>query len=168
MLASKTAALKSRARPSGIRDVDGDDRGQFFDISSVAKTTSEASMSENVVGAEASTADPLKSAADAMALAVQAAKDGAADAKAKVSEMIPTVDRFVSRLAYTTSYAISYGVVFPTLLLVHSIPKDNAIVHGFVDGGRAASDAVSKMRHEGEAPAAPAGEHHEPAPESHG
>ena len=67
-------------------------------------------MSDAAMNTEGNMADPLRTAADAMALAAQAAKDGA------------------------------------TLLLVRSIPQENAIVHGLVDGGAAARDAVAKMK----------------------
>jgi hypothetical protein len=94
----------------------------------------------HIVGA--SEADPLKSVADAMETAVQAARDGAADARAAVDRAIPAISQFVSRLVYTTSYSVSYGVVFPVMLVSRAIPKDNALVHGLVDGARAARDMV--------------------------
>src|SRR3954453_9898101 len=118
-------------------------------------------MSDNVISAEAAAADPLKTAADAMALAVQAAKDGAADASARVSEAMPAVGRFLSRLTYTTFYGISYGVVFSSLMVAGAVPKNNALVYGLTDGALAARDALAKMRdgshehaHEGAEPAA--------------
>ncbi|MDR3639564.1 MAG: hypothetical protein P4L84_37530 [Isosphaeraceae bacterium] len=113
-------------------------------------------MSEAVTTEGASTADPLKTAADAMALAVQAAKDGAADARAKANEVMPAVGLFFSRLTYTTSYALSYGVVFPALFLARAIPKENAIVHGLIDGGAAARDAVAALGKANETPVAEA------------
>src|SRR5262249_31950213 len=105
-------------------------------------TREESQMPEQAMPPEAQAADPLRTAADAMALAVQAAKDGASDAQAKVSEMMPALGGFLSRLTYTTCYAVSYGVVFPTLLVARAVPKDNAIVHGLVDGALAARDAL--------------------------
>ena len=105
-------------------------------------------MSEASMTHEGQMADPLRTAADAMALAAQAAKDGAADAQARVSEAMPAINRFLSRLTYTSFYSIAYGVVFPTMLLVRAIPQDNAIVHGLIDGGAAARDTVAKLRKE--------------------
>jgi hypothetical protein len=110
-------------------------------------------MSDHAASQETSAADPIRSAADAMALALQAAKDGAVDAQARVSEMMPAIGGFVSRLTYTTCYAVSYGVVFPTLMVVRTLPKDNAIVHGFVDGARAAREALDGRHPESAAPA---------------
>src|SRR6516165_7327280 len=102
-------------------------------------------MPDQATTTGAQAADPFRTAADAMALAVQAAKEGAADAQARVSEAMPGIAGFLSRLTYTTSYAVSYGVVFPTLLVARTVPKDNAIVQGLVDGALAARDAVEGM-----------------------
>ena len=115
-------------------------------------------MSDNLT-AESQATDPLKTVADAMEHAVQAAKDGAIDAKARVDKALPGVNRFVSRFVYTTCYTISYGVVFPSVLVARSIPKNNPIVHGLVDGAHAAVDMVDEMKkrklesHQGEAAA---------------
>jgi hypothetical protein len=102
-------------------------------------------MTENVA-AEASAKDPLKTVADAMDTAVQAAKHGAADAKAAVEDALPAISQFMSRLVYTTCYSVSYGVVFPSLLLARAVPKDNAFVHGLVDGAQAAMDMVEDWK----------------------
>jgi hypothetical protein len=102
-------------------------------------------MSENAP-VEAQAADPLKTVADAMEHAVKAAKEGAVDARARVDQALPAVNRFVSRFAYTTCYTISYGVVFPSVLVARSIPKNNPIVHGLVDGAHAAMDMVDEMK----------------------
>jgi hypothetical protein len=115
-------------------------------------------MSDVAASTETPSADPLRSAADAMALALQAARDGASDAQARVSEIMPAVGGFLSRLTYTTCYAVSYGVVFPTLLVARAVPKDNALVNGLVDGARAAREAVEGRRHES-APRSAGGEH---------
>jgi hypothetical protein len=101
-------------------------------------------MSENAP-VEAQAADPLKTVADAMEHAVKAAREGAIDARAKVDEALPAVNRFVSRFVYTTCYTLSYGVVFPSVLVARSIPKDNPFVHGLVDGAHAALDMVDEM-----------------------
>ncbi len=102
-------------------------------------------MTDATHTADAPTAsdDPLRAVADAMAMAAQATRDDAADAKAHVLEMMPAIGGFFSRLAYTTCYAVSYGVVFPTLLMAGAVPKENALVHGLVDGARAARDAAT-------------------------
>ncbi len=112
-------------------------------------------MSDNA-SVETQASDPLKTIADAMENAVQAARHGAVDARARVDSALPGVSRFMSRFAYTTCYTISYGVVFPSVLIARSVPKNNAIVHGLVDGANAALDMVDEMnKRKAEAQAAP-------------
>lgn len=55
-----------------------------------------------------------------------------------------TAGETVSKTIYATCYYCSFGVVFPTMLLASLIPKENAIVHGLVDGAAAARDALAK------------------------
>jgi len=102
-------------------------------------------MSDNA-SVEAQSTDPLKTVADAMENAVRAAREGASDARAKVDQALPAMNRFVSRFVYTTCYTVSYGVVFPSVLVARSIPKNNPIVHGLIDGAHAATDMVEEMR----------------------
>ena len=90
--------------------------------------------------------DPLKAVADAMDAAVQVAQEGAAKARATATTAIPAVGEFLSRAVYKTCYGVSFGVVFPSVLLARSIPKNNAAVHGLIDGARAAIDLVHEMK----------------------
>jgi hypothetical protein len=90
--------------------------------------------------------DPLKAVADAMDAAVKAAKEGAEDARSTAADALPAAGQMVSRLVYNTCYALSYGVVFPTVLAARSIPTNNAAVHGFIDGAHAAMDMVHEMK----------------------
>jgi hypothetical protein len=99
------------------------------------------------MAAKASPRDPRRIVADAFDTAVKAAKDGAADAKSAAGKALPAAGRFLSRFVYTTSYTVSYGVVFPAVMIAKSIPANNAVVHGFVDGARAASDMVDQLKH---------------------
>ncbi len=119
-------------------------------------------MSDEV--ASSTQADPLKSVADALDAAVQAAKGGIEEARTTASQAMPAVGSFLSSVTYKACYAVSYGVVFPTMLLVRAIPKENAAVHGFVDGARAAQDLVEEMRAK---PAAGLMEHISEAGEGH-
>ena len=97
-------------------------------------------MSENSIPGASPT--PVTAVSGAMETAVQAARHGAADARAAVDRAAPAISQFVSRFVYTTSYSLSYGFVFPAVLLARAVPKDNALVHGLVDGARAAKDMV--------------------------
>jgi hypothetical protein len=97
--------------------------------------------------------DPLKAVADAMEAAVEAAREGAADARESVERALPVASSMFSKFAYNASYTIAYGVVFPTVLVARSVPQNNAVVHGLIDGARAAMDMVDEMKKEN----APAG-----------
>src|SRR5271157_1744613 len=90
--------------------------------------------------------DPLKSVADALDAAVQAAKGGVKDVRVTASGALPALSSFLSGPTYKTCYAVSYGMVFSTVLVARAIPKENAAVHGFIDGARAAIDMVNEMR----------------------
>lgn len=90
----------------------------------------------------AADSDPLKAVADAMDAAVQAGRNSAERVRLGESDALPAIGRFLSNAVYHTSYTVSYGLVFPAAMVARVIPKDNAIVHGFVDGARAAADAI--------------------------
>jgi hypothetical protein len=90
--------------------------------------------------------DPLRSVADALDAAVQGAKGGVEDLRVTASGSLAALSSFLSGLTYKTCYAISYGMVFPTVLVARAIPKENAAVHGLIDGARAAIDMVNEMR----------------------
>jgi hypothetical protein len=94
----------------------------------------------------AASAEPLKSVAAALDAAAQAIQDGVRDLASTASGAVPALDGLLSRLTYKTCYAVSYGVVLSTVLVARAIPKENAAVHGFIDGARAAIDAVDEMR----------------------
>jgi hypothetical protein len=96
--------------------------------------------------AASAASDPMKAVADAMDAAVRAAKHGAEDARATAAEAIPAAGQFLTRFVYKACYTVSYGVVFPTTFVARSIPKDNAFVHGVVDGAHAAMDMVHEMK----------------------
>ncbi|HEV3344804.1 MAG TPA: hypothetical protein VG125_30790 [Pirellulales bacterium] len=84
----------------------------------------------------------------AMASAAEAMKSGASDARTAAARAVPNAQLALSKTIYSTSYYLSYGVVFPALLLTSLIPKNNALVHGMLDGARAAHDAVDNLRAE--------------------
>jgi hypothetical protein len=98
------------------------------------------------VAAKISASDPLGTVADALDIAVTAVQDGAVDAKATAGNLLPAAGHFLSKFVYTTSYTLSYGVVFPTILIAKSIPANNSVVHGFVDGAKAANDMVVQLK----------------------
>lgn len=92
------------------------------------------------------TDDPLAKVAGAMKTAADAVKSGASDASTAAGNLIPAAGRAASKTVYATCYYLSYGIVFPTMLVVGVFPKNNPIYHGLVDGGHAAQDSVQGMR----------------------
>jgi hypothetical protein len=90
--------------------------------------------------------DPLKSVANALDSAVQAVKGGVEDVRLSASSALPALSSFLSGVTFKACYAVSYGVVFPAVLVAHAIPKENPAAHGLIDGARAAIDHVNEMR----------------------
>jgi len=99
----------------------------------------------NAQPAEAAT-DPLKSVASAMATAAEAVRDGAGDALAKVKQAVPATTQAVSRFVYSSFYYVSYGVVFPTMLVTNFVPGLGPVAAGLEDGAKAASDVLHEMK----------------------
>lgn len=76
------------------------------------------------------------------------AHDGAA-----AGEGMFASDGFLSRMVYTASYSVSFGLVFPVMLLARSVPSGNALVRGLTDGSHAARRAVGALYDEAALPA---------------
>jgi hypothetical protein len=81
-----------------------------------------------------------------MYLAVRAARQGAVDARAAAERFSATGGLFLARFVYTTCYVASYGVVFPTVMIARSIPRENAAVRGLIDGAGAAKRRAEALR----------------------
>ncbi len=96
--------------------------------------------------------DTLRTVADAWDIAMQAAKDGASSATAMAEQALPATSRFLSRMVYAMSYSFSYGCVFPVAYVAKSLPANNAVMNGIVDGARAANDWVDELKHSEPAP----------------
>lgn len=90
--------------------------------------------------------EPVREAGNTIQIVTKAAKDGAADAKEAAVKLWSNAGLFLCRFVYTTSYTISYGVVFPTVLIARSIPKNNVVVKGLIEGAEAASAKVDEIR----------------------
>ncbi len=50
---------------------------------------------------------------DAAGSVFDSAKQGASEIQSRVSDALPATSRFVSRVIYKTSYAVSFGVTLP-------------------------------------------------------
>jgi hypothetical protein len=93
----------------------------------------------------AQSGDPLAAVADAMQSAAESIGQGAAAAREAAATAIPSAGQFANRMLYTTCYAVSYGVVFPLALVALSVPQNNPLVHGIIDGSRAARAKVDDL-----------------------
>jgi hypothetical protein len=49
-----------------------------------------------------------------------------------------------SRMIYSGSYALAYGVVYAAVFVAQMMPQDNPVMHGFHDGGKAAMDELGQ------------------------
>jgi hypothetical protein len=90
--------------------------------------------------------EPLLNSTGTLDVISRAAREGAADAREMATKVWANTSLFLCRFVYTTTYTISYGVVFPATLLARSVPRDNAAVRGLIDGARAASDKVLDIK----------------------
>ena len=66
----------------------------------------------------------------------------AAEAQDTASEAGYSALQTMSRMIYSGSYALAYGVVYATVFIAQSLPQENPVMHGFRDGGRAAMDEL--------------------------
>ncbi len=89
--------------------------------------------------------DPLRAVANALDTAVQAVKGGVEDVRVSASGALPALNSFLSGVTFNTCYAVSFGVVFPAVLVARAIPLENPVVHGLIDGARAAIDMVNRV-----------------------
>ncbi len=78
-------------------------------------------------------------------IALGAARAGAADASAAAEKAWSATAAAVARILYTTSYTVSYGVVFPLAFVAQGIPRDNAAVRGLIEGAEQATRRVDQL-----------------------
>lgn len=94
----------------------------------------------------ASANDELKKVATAMTTAAQAARDGAGDAISQAKKAAPAARELVSKFVYSSFYYLSYGVVFPTMLVANFVPGGGPIASGLLDGATAASEVIGDIK----------------------
>lgn len=91
----------------------------------------------------------MHSVAEAMREAATTTSEHALEHAAKVkrsaSEAGPRALRTISRMVYTNSYILVYGVVDATVFIAQSLPQENAVRHGFREGGQAAMDELGAV-----------------------
>jgi hypothetical protein len=95
--------------------------------------------SRNAVHTQNRTADLVDSA-------FESAEHGSTELQRQGAEALPAAGHFLGRVVYKTSYAVAFGVTFPVMMVVRVIPKENAFVHGLIDGAIAARERVDEWR----------------------
>jgi len=80
----------------------------------------------------------MQAVAAAMRDAAATASEHAAKLKETTSEAGTTALESISRMVYTGSYVLAYGVVYATVFVARSLPQENPVMRGFRDGGWAA------------------------------
>ena len=85
----------------------------------------------------------MHSVAAAMRDAASTASEHAAQVKQTAGEVGSSALHSLSRMTYTGSYILAYGVVYAAVFIAQSLPQENPIMHGFRDGGRAAMDELN-------------------------
>ena len=84
----------------------------------------------------------LQAVAAAMRDAATTASEHAAKVKESAGEAGANALESISRMLYTGSYVLAYGVVYAAVFVVRSLPQENPIMQGLRDGGRAAMDEL--------------------------
>ncbi len=69
-------------------------------------------------------------------------RDDAVEGEPSAAEAGSDMLQTISRIIYSGSYAIAYGVVYAAVFVAQSLPRENPVMHGFQDGGRAAMDEL--------------------------
>jgi hypothetical protein len=55
------------------------------------------------------------------------------------------VSATVNKGIYSSAYGLAFGVSFPVLLIAKSLPRNNCIVWGFIDGAKAARSQCDRQ-----------------------
>ena len=80
----------------------------------------------------------MQAVAAAMRDAAATASEHAAKVKGSASEAGTSALESISRMVYAGSYVLAYCAVYATVFAAWSLPRENPIIRGFRDGGRAA------------------------------
>ena len=85
----------------------------------------------------------MQSVAAAMRDAASTATEHAAQVKQSAGEIGSGALESMSRMTYTGSYFLAYGITYAAVFIAQSLPQENPVMQGFRDGGRAAVDELS-------------------------
>ena len=95
-------------------------------------------MTDALGGTASADEAAMHSIAAAMRDAAATASEHAATQTQPANETGPKALEAISRMVYTGSYVLAYGVVYAAVFVAHSLPQENPVMRGLRDGGRAA------------------------------
>ncbi len=133
---AEAAALAAGPTASETSSVDASESVYVYSTSTTTTTvtTSSEDVSESVNVPSASLPATVRSAV----------QSGSADARAAAADAIPRMREQLFKKVYQTSYYVSYGVVFGSLMLASAVPMNNVMGAGLRDGADAARRAAQK------------------------
>ena len=102
-------------------------------------------MSDAVGGTVGADEAALHSIAEAMPDAAVTASEDAAKARQPENEAGPQALEAISRMVYTGSYVLAYGIVYGAVFVAQSMPHENPFMRGLRDGGRAAMNEAGEI-----------------------
>ena len=75
---------------------------------------------------------------------VWAVMEAARAAEGFAKGFLPAASKALASGTHATGFAIGYAVVFPAYLIAQILPRQNAIMYGLSDGGRAGLDLAKE------------------------
>jgi len=88
--------------------------------------------------------EPATRSAPAAAKDLQGTGSERAASSGEAAEAGADMLQTASRMIYSGSYALAYGVVYAAVFVAQMMPQDNPVIHGFHDGGKAAMDELGQ------------------------
>ena len=88
------------------------------------------------------TDEAMRAVAAAMQDAATTASEDSAEGEQPADAGASDPLQWLSRLTYSGSYALSYGLDYAAVFIAHSLPQENPIMRGFRDGGREAVEQL--------------------------
>lgn len=108
---------------------------------------SAAAGEDTPAGVNAGAGDTAKSLfEDIAANASEGIRLGKEDAEHAARQAIPVIKSGLDKTAYSSSYAIAFGVVYAGRLLMEMLPEEGAIRRGAADGARAAREVHEQRK----------------------
>lgn len=81
-------------------------------------------------------------AMDSVAKAVADAAKSVNQQHANAANNASAETDLISRIGYNSAYAVSFGIVYPAVLVTQWLPQDNPVMRGLRDGAQAVMDSL--------------------------